>query len=425
MRILHVAHQYPTNRIGGVEIYTRSLARLQAAAGHDLAVFTPDYGPAPSPAGLGVENDNGVRVYRLPLGPENRPRIFLRTFGDAGIHEAIAQVVAAEQPDIVHIQHLMGLPASLASLLAERQTPYVLTLHDFWFGCSNAQLLTNDTGELCDGPDAGFGNCGRCAIARLGLPGGRAVAPVIAPMLRRRNKRLAAVFAGAARVLVATAFTGEAHARMGLPTGRLELLPLGIEATPDDLAAAAAARGRRAANSGLQLGYIGSLSYQKGAHCLIEAVNTLPAQGVTLTLHGNDTAYPDYVTDLRRMVRHPGIQFAGPIARPLLWPTLGALDVLVVPSIWYETFSLITHEAFAAGTPVVASDIGALREVVRDGVDGLLFAPGDAAALAERLRGLLDNRLRIDALRAGIRPVLLMNEHAAAIEQVYRDILAV
>ena len=64
------------------------------------------------------------------------------------------------------------------------------------------------------------------------------------------------------------------------------------------------------------------------------------------------------------------------------------VDVLVVPSMWIENAPFIIREAFAAGVPVIASDLGGMAEMVRDGVDGLLFPPGDARSLAACLRRL-------------------------------------
>lgn len=60
-------------------------------------------------------------------------------------------------------------------------------------------------------------------------------------------------------------------------------------------------------------------------------------------------------------------------------------SVLIVPSIWYETFGLVVAEAYAAGLPVIASRIGALSEIVREGETGLLFKPGDARDLADKM----------------------------------------
>ncbi|WP_374688277.1 glycosyltransferase, partial [Promineifilum sp.] len=343
--------------------------------------------------------------------------------------EAFEEALAAERPDVIHLQHLMGLPIALVERIDAAGIPYVITLHDYWYGCANAQLLTNDDSSLCAGPDARYINCGRCALARAGVGGLARLAPVVAPLMARRGRLLRRVYEGAAAVLASTDFARRAYAGMGFPTGAVRVWPLGIDVTAEELAAAHAAQRARiagvspASSAPLRIGYIGGLSAQKGVHVLVGAVNRLPAGTVALSIYGDLDAFPDYTAELRRMAAHPGIRFEGRLARPAFWPALGGLDVLVVPTLWYETYSIVAHEAFAAGVPVVASRIGVMPEVVRDGVDGLLFPPGDEGALAEILRALAEDRKRVEALRAGIRPVAMLADHCERLLALYAEVM--
>ncbi len=420
MRILHVVHQYPPQHVGGAEVYTQTVARHQAAAGHDVAVFCPEPGDGrPEP-----EDETGrLVVYRAGDGARGRAVVFLSTFAGGGrLADRFAAALAETQPDVVHLQHLMGLPVALVAAIQAARLPYVITLHDYWYGCANAQLLTNDGGRLCHGPDARYVNCGRCALARAGLGGLTALAPAAAPLLARRGRALRRVFAGAAAVLASTEFVRRAYAGMGFLTERVHVWPLGIDAGAAELAAARAGQAARPAGGPLRAGYVGGLSPQKGVHHLVAAVNRLPAEVVTLSIYGDTAAFPDYVAGLRAAATHPGIHFPGRLSRAALWPALGGLDVLVVPTLWYETYSLIAHEAFAAGVPVVASRIGVMAEVVRDGVDGLLFPPGDETALAGILRTLAERPERLAALRAGIRPVPTLADHSRRLLGLYESL---
>lgn len=415
MRILHVVHQYVPDHVAGTELYTQMVARRQAEAGHEVAVFAPlnrrDAGREPS-----VED--GVRVYRAVAGARSSTAVFRSTFGHDGLATAFAGAVSRERPDIIHLQHLMGIPGGIIEGLAG--IPYVISLHDYWYGCANGQLLTNDTESLCAGPDARHHNCGRCAAARAGLSGmAGLLGPVAAPILRRRAGLLRPIFAGAARVIAPNEFVRGVYAAMGFPTGSMVVNPLGLDAPPIARPDAALPEpGQR-----LRLGYVGSISWQKGLHVLIEAVNGLPEDGVTLDIYGNASVFPAYAAELRAAARHPGIRFGGVVDRERVWATLAALDVLVFPTLWYEASPAIIREAFAAGTPIVASNLGAPAAMIRHGVDGLLFAPGDAEALRATLLELLHRPERVAALRAGIAPVETVAAHIARIEQVYRAAL--
>src|SRR5262249_6760817 len=81
---------------------------------------------------------------------------------------------------------------------------------------------------------------------------------------------------------------------------------------------------------------------------------------------------------------------------------LATLDLIAVPSVWYENRPQVILEAFQAGVPVVASRIGGLPELVADEVSGLLHRPGDAADLARQLRRILEERSLLPPLRSGV-----------------------
>lgn len=415
MRILHVVHQYPPDHVGGTELYTQAMARRQATAGHEVAVFCPESGARDARP----DTEAGVRVYRVGGGRRGRASVFLSTLGAARLSAAFDAVLAAEHPDIVHLQHMMGLPSSMISSIMARGIPWIITLHDYWYGCANAQLLTNYDETPCAGPDERFNNCGRCALARVGLPAPAAAATFVAPLMARRNRALQPIFDGAAAVLASTPFVRQAHAAMGFPAGRIDILPLGADVSPAQITVAREARRRLEPDRPFHIGYIGGLNHRKGVHVLIAAVNRLP-EGVTLSVFGDPAAYPEYAAELRAAAVHPGIRFEGPLTREALWPALGAMDVLVLPTLWYETWGLVVQEAFAAGVPVLASRIGVMPDVIEDGVNGLLFAPGDAPGLSRLLLELMDNPAQIAKMRAGIPPVMSMDEHAARLEAIYR-----
>lgn len=421
MRILHVVHQYVPDHVAGTELYTQSVAQHQAAAGHEVAVFAPLNRAGEFLLDPAVED--GVRIYRVAAGERGATAVFRSTFRQPALAAAFTAVLERERPDIVHLQHLMGIPAVAVEELRRRAIPYVISLHDYWYGCGNGQLYTNDTGEVCGGPDARFHNCGRCAVARAGLVSAAGLlGPLAAPIMRRRNDLLRPVFNGAARIMAPNEFVKRIHGEMGLPTRHIVVNPFGLYVSPEVVAGIAAQRTPQP-EGGLRIGYVGSLSHQKGVHVLIEAVNDLPEANVTLDIYGDPAVFPDYSAGLQAMARHPGIRFHGAVSRDQIWEALAGMDVLVIPSLWYEGSPFTIREAFAAGLPIVASALGAPGSMITHGVDGLLFPVGDANGLREALRELLGHPARVAALRAGIAPVRSVADHMAQVEQVYHEAL--
>jgi glycosyltransferase involved in cell wall biosynthesis len=137
------------------------------------------------------------------------------------------------------------------------------------------------------------------------------------------------------------------------------------------------------------VGYLGRLDPRKGVEDLLHAAGSLDIDVVVV---GEPLlATPGYVRELHDLadrVAAGRVRFVGQVASP--WPALLAMDVLVVPS-RREPWGRVAAEALTVGVPVIAADAGGLPEIVRDGVDGFLYPPGDIDALVARLRTLLDD----------------------------------
>jgi glycosyltransferase involved in cell wall biosynthesis len=416
MRILHIVHQYLPDHAGGTEYYVRSLALAQRAAGHEPTIFCPR-----SATGQRLERDasEGIQIYRVVSGrftPANR---FRATFGCRFLTDSLAGVVRQIEPELVHVHHLMGLPANILRVI-DGSVPVVATLHDYWWVCANAQLLTNYSGQVCDGPRGWF-NCARCGLAKAGAGTIMPVSPLATPLFYLRSRILHQVMPRVAAWIAPTSFVATWHVSHGFPPDRMHVAEHGIDLpTPQDVPQISTGR---ESETSVHFAYVGGLSPQKGVHVLIEAFNGLPSSA-RLSIAGDEQAFPEYCAALRQQAKHPGILFVGLLDRPGVWRALASADALVVPSLWYETASLVIQEAFAAGTPVIAADHGALAERVRHEVDGLLVPPGDTLALRSAMRRLMDDSSLLPRLQAGIQPVRGIKDHVQQLESIYRQVLA-
>ncbi|MBI4496600.1 MAG: glycosyltransferase family 4 protein [Chloroflexi bacterium] len=416
MNILQVVHQFLPRYVGGTEVYTANLALGLRNQGHAVSVFAGD-------DAAGVRTWQGVPVYTVVgglRGPRGVVGTFLTVFGNSETSAAFDRTLDACRPEVVHFHHLGGLSTDLPARAAARGIPTLLTLHDYWLTCANAQLLTED-GRLCHGPIAGI-NCGRCAALRLQLPPLALLAPLAAPAFVLRERRIRAALASVGLVLAPSDFIAGIARRSGVPQERLRRVSFGIrpeEVRPPEGTAAPAP------NGDVRLTYLGSLARQKGVHVLVEAFQRLGDVPARLRLYGDPASYPDYAARLRELAHgNPRIVFEGPLPRERLGVVLAATDALVVPSVWYENAPLVVREAHAAGVPVLASDVGALAEMVRHGTDGLLFRCGDAGDLARVLRTLVQEPGILTYLRANIGPVKPQEVHIAEMEALYREALA-
>ena len=390
--------------MGGTELYTAQVAQAQARSGHQVTVIYPSGLPTTQ------WQEKGVTVQRVFAGSADRLAVFGRTFFAPKLRQAIDRAV--KSADLVHIQHLMGWPIPSATLAR----PYLVTLHDYWFACANAQLLTNYDETICDGPDQQGHNCGRCFIARAGFGDRPIFAPLFAPILRRRNQLLHPILQYARALIAPTPFVKTVYQGFGITHDHFVVLPHGLD-VPTPLPTPAPRPDTR-----LRLIYVGSIAWQKGVHLLIEAMKQLDSADFQLTVVGGLDSFPEYSQQLQQDAP-PNVTFLGRLDRAAVWQQLVNHDVAVMPTLWYETFVLTVDEQFAVGLPVVASDVGVLRTKIRHEENGLLFALGSAQQLAEQLRRLRAEPGLLAQLKQGIDRPISVDEHVAQLDQLYHTAL--
>ena len=407
MRILHLVHQYLPDHVGGTELYTVWLTRALQQQGHEVAIF---HRRSAEGSGLAQREEDGIKIWSAWNGRFQPTTRLLSTFRNQPLLHSFQQVIAEFQPDLVHVEHLMGLPTQMLDFLQAQQIPYVVTLWDFWWICANAQLLTNYDQTVCAGPDR-FLNCAKCTLARADLPQFAPAVPALALPLSWRNGRLRHALLQASKLIAPAEFVKDWYVSHGLPVQKIEVLPPGLDYPEKPTVPP---------HANFRVGYVGGLSWQKGVHVLVEAFNQLP-ETAELWLAGDLDFDPDYVKQIKQAGQ---ATFLGKLDRTAVWEMLAQVDVIVVPSLWYETFVFVISEAFAMGVPVIASDLGVVGERVRHGVDGLRFPPGDVGALAQALKQLYEDRVMLERLRQNIVPVRTVAEHTEAITQLYQTVVS-
>jgi len=200
------------------------------------------------------------------------------------------------------------------------------------------------------------------------------------------------------------------------------VLPLGIAFSERGLRA----KQKSSAESKLRIGYIGWYQPQKGVHLLLKAFYHLDSPYVSLHLFGPfETAHP-YARSLQKWIRQdPRVHIHGSFSPEDRDQVYAQLDVLVIPSVSPETFSRVAREALVHKVPVIASRVGALKEIVIDGVNGYTFPPGNWQALLQILKELIQNPDRLYSLDLpGPIPILSVEDHADLLEQAYQECLA-
>jgi glycosyltransferase involved in cell wall biosynthesis len=403
MRLLYVVHQFFPDCRSGTEQYCLALARAARAAGHEPTVLSLhwDHDRDWPAIRLFEQPYDGLRVLRLNHWRRINANDVLRDYQNRHLDGWFRAVLDDVRPDAVHFLHLRQLGSQLIDVAKAAGARTVVNLMDFWFLCPRFTLLRGD-GSLCDGPPDGGLGCVRCHCPELAGAEAAAGAPTLTDdpparlraLLDRKDANLRAL-ALADAVVAPSRFLAGMFARNGFPADRVAVVPYGLPA--GRVAPRPVARPR----TPLRLGFCGVLSPWKAPHIAVAAVRATEAP-VTLTLHGNadEPMFADYIAGVRAAAGgDPRIAFAGPYGDEQASDVFAGMDALVVPSTWYENTPFVVLEAFAAGVPVIASDLGGLSEIVRDGGNGLLFRAGDPDALRAAIERLCGEPGLYDRLR--------------------------
>jgi glycosyltransferase involved in cell wall biosynthesis len=174
----------------------------------------------------------------------------------------------------------------------------------------------------------------------------------------------------------------------------------------------------------IHFGYIGALHPQKGIELLLDAFDGMDDRA-SLEIFGSTFGSPVSENHSRRLMakRSANVHFRGPYQNSQIGTILANLDIVVVPSLWYENSPLTIQEAFISGVPVITADVGGMAELVQDGVNGLHFRFGDAVDLRDKMQHVVDHPEVLVQLRRGIPPVPGIVQHAEELRLRYASLL--
>jgi hypothetical protein len=175
----------------------------------------------------------------------------------------------------------------------------------------------------------------------------------------------------------------------------------------------------------VRFGFVGSLVWYKGGEVMLRAMKRLADTHAVLVVHGDFKPETDEHHRALRDLAGPNVVFKGRFDNSKLSEVYAEIDVLLVPSIWFENSPITIHEAYLTHTPVLASNIGGMQEFVRDGVDGLTFEVGDDADLAAKMRRFVDEPDLLERLSRDWMPIKTIAEDAAVTEFRYRGLCAI
>lgn len=443
MKVAIFVHCFFPYHFYGTETYTLNIAKNLLDLGHAVTVISAQFHGEPT-KGQPISHYTFEGIDVIVLDKNYYPhRRVSDTYYQDELKNSFHSILKAQNPDVIHVTHLINHTAALLDVALELNIPTVATLTDF-FGFCFTNKLEDARGRLCAGPSYSRSNCLACYLkvagsghmkdpflswlrrhlslglfSQLLVLGKRfRVLPILelthlVEDLQERPALLVKRYNNTYRAAIApTSFLAKAYRSNGL-TVPIRTLGFGvdIDRSPKPV---------RPLNAPLRIGYIGQLAEHKGVDLLLHAFNRLNPCAALLLIYGPLDQDPAYASRLQE-VAGPHVRFCTTFPPEKMAEVMKEIDVLVIPSRWYENSPLVLLYALATHTPVVVSRVEGLTEFLEEDVNGYSFERGSSRDLEKVLQGFLTDKslaARLSSTTVYERDTKLMTEEAL---EVYKE----
>ncbi|WP_068816031.1 glycosyltransferase [Phormidesmis priestleyi] len=396
-KLLFVNVLYPPQALGGATFLLKNIIdhlQLQYSDRYEISVFTYDINNS-NGYELSEYNQDGVCVTKLSLPPY--PKIDWR-YQDKTVYEIFRQYLEFTQPDLIHFHCIQRLTASILEVSVRLNIPYLVTVHDAWWIC-DYQFMMDQNGVEVD-----YKQNDPLVLVRY--------ATDINSSMQRH--RYLAKYLNKAKLILAVSESQAALYRLN-GFSQIKVNRNGIKPQP-------VLPRKPSINKKVRLGYAGGICVHKGYYFLKDAITTEKLQNCEVT-----------VIDLSMSsdkIRHEYwgstcVTFISKLSAERMPEYFSDIDVLIAPSLWSESFGLITREATLAGVWVVASNKGGLAEDIIPEINGNIFSPDNISDLAIILK-------RIDSepdkyqkqLTTAPHQIRQIDKHVEELESFYQSVLS-
>ncbi len=395
-KLLFVNVLYPPQSLGGATVVMKNIVDTlkNKREDYDLYVFTCDV-RNPQPYQLTEYTQDEIHVTSLSVGMS--ADIDWR-YQDAAVYEIFKQYLNFHCPDLIHFHCIQLLTASLLVAAKELEIPYIVTVHDAWW-LGDRQFLMDNNGNECD--------------PQLNDPliAARYTDDINNSIVRRRY--LAKYLNQATALLAVSNFQAEQYRKNGFTQIRVNRN--GIKSQPP-------LPRKIVSPNKVRLGFAGGICTHKGYYFLKQAILSAALQNTELTVIVVDL---DTIEGSVRQEKWGStlVKFISKLSPEKMPDFFSSIDVLLAPSLWTESFGLITREAVQAGVWVVAANKGGLTEDIRPGIDGDIFSPEGTDELVAILQRIDREPEKYHLPVPPANHIKTIEQQVAELEKVYDEIL--
>jgi glycosyltransferase involved in cell wall biosynthesis len=380
MKILFVHNFY--QQAGGEDAVLAAEMALLKQQGHEVELWS-------------LDNKD------IPSGLAGKVRVAINTVYSSASRRIAREKIVGFRPDVVHVHNFFPLISpSIYDACLETGTPVVQTLHNYRTICASALLMRD--GQICEQCINGSAyQAVKYRCYRDSWLGSLVLATMIARLRRKKvwgHK--------VTRFIALTEFAKSRFVSAGFPAAKIVVKP--NFAAPSTTIPAQVGNDERFAL------YVGRISPEKGINTLLRAWASLDA-GLHLKIAGDGPL-------LEQLQPASNIELLGRQSAAQISSLMSTAEFLILPSEWYEGFPMVMVEAFAHGLPVLASRLGSMTNIIRDGENGLLFRAKDVDDLRQKLEWLWQYPLKVQEMAKNAKADYLENYTP---EENYRQLMAI
>ena len=398
MHILQINKFY--HIVGGVEQYFFNLSKLLQSKGHKIAYFSVLDRLNKKTAWSKFFRSN-ISLDRIDL--KNLPKIMGGIFYSIETRNKISILSDNFQPDLVHIHNIYHhISPSILLEIKRRNIPIVMTVHDYHLISPNYHMFHNN--NICEITKTNnfykaiFHKCVKDSY--------------LASLIEAIEKYISYILGWEKNYIdyfiVPSKFLRKKLIEYGFPSSKIIHLSHFIDFREYKLQF----------ESGNYILYFGRLSPEKGINYLIGAMKLLPKVKLIIAGKGDE----EYESE------RENVKFVGFKEGSALKKLIANSRFTVLPSLWYEVAPISILESFASGQPVIASNIGGIPEVIKNGQTGYLFEPGNMADLVDKINKLWNNPMLCQKLgkhaREYVKKHFGQEEHYEKLMRIYKKVIS-
>lgn len=411
MKILLVTHTFLPKYVAGTEVYTYGLAK-ELSKNNDVSIFTTEPLSKYNDHKIIKTNYENLQVYCLRKNIKENCT-FENTYNDRGTIKPFKRLLAKIKPDIIHYQHIMHLSPDLIMVGNSLNIPQLITLNDFWFQTmlfnrisSDDKLMLDFTDEAASSDLAKIYGTGFFYSYKTDNKNRNLIKMMIKKILYKiykkvlyhteikdylekiilRNKMMREALRLTDLVIFPTLFLYQEFSKWGFEAKETLISSHGINTE-------IFTNVNKTKSSILRFGFIGSIIPSKGLDILLKAWSMLAESNTQLKVYGNLDTNKKYKKEIMRLRKKcKNVMFLGTFPPNKIADIFSEIDVLILPSRWFENAPLVLRNALLSRTPVIATKLGSLIELVNERGSGLLFENENPDDLAEKINSIIKDK---------------------------------